>query len=386
MVASKKAKEALAHLLDGFERREDPSDIWAQSTMVRIEPRDLPVPGILLFLLTRIMGCVNLGRDEKTAWHVPLAFNGHRITVANQKFGLRMYVVPAEGSAESAEDIATEVTRRLLKALKIVEREVLVDHAREQLEEGRITLSNQSGRLRVMYHHFRDAAAAAFEAAENPAPPKADDAVDELFAEISEQLHRSQVGAWEAIAAVNAYFSVLEHELVLVSAFTDLDPTGGKLQELIGDRWGRKFQKVFDITGPDAKRVYDRLHRIAEAYRNPYSHGGFEKGDAPLWFHLEGIGAVPARLSDIRTSSHFELFPVQPEGFRTICEELDETDQWLRDGQYGGAFAWIDASLDIAFDPSSRSEYRELVDDPERLREEIHRQSVLAERMMNFDF
>jgi hypothetical protein len=37
---------------------------------------------------------------------------------------------------------------------------------------------------------------------------------------------------------------------------------------------------------------------------------GFERGDAALWFHLDGNGAVPATLSDVRSSSHFELFPV----------------------------------------------------------------------------
>lgn len=114
-MASAKAQEALKHLFDGFERREDHGDTWGESAMVRIEPKDLPVPGLLLFLLTEVMGLVNLGPDEKTAWHVPLAFRGHRVTVASQKFGLRMYVVPADGSSEGAEAIATEVRRRLGK-------------------------------------------------------------------------------------------------------------------------------------------------------------------------------------------------------------------------------------------------------------------------------
>jgi hypothetical protein len=90
------------------------------------------------------------------------------------------------------------------------------------------------------------------------------------------------------------------------------------------------------------------MARIAETYRNPYSHGGFLKQSASLWFHLEGIAAIPAGLSDIRSSPHFELFPVRAERFETICTELDATDKWLRDGIYQAGFEWIDAGTAAA--------------------------------------
>lgn len=277
--------------------------------------------------------------------------------------------------------------QRLGKALRIVEREVLKDYAGEQLDEGRVTIANQSRRLRGMYEHFREAAAAAFAESEAPPkpPPSKENAVEGLFAGVNEKIRQAQVGAWEAIATVNAYFSVVEHELVLVSAFSDFDPTEGRLQELVGDRWGLKFQKLFDLADKDAKRVHDRLHEIAETYRNPYSHGGFEKGSAALWFHLEGIGAVPACLSDIRSSPHFELFPVQPEGFQTICDEFDATDRWLRDGRYSAAFTWVASGNDVAFDPDSRAKYRRVSADRDALHEEIERESMMWERMVNFE-
>jgi hypothetical protein len=381
-----KSEKALRYLLDGFSRREDHGDIWTSSEMVRVEPTDLPVPSLVLFLLTRVMGMVNLGLEEKTEWHVPVNFRGHRVTIASQKFGLRLYVIPTEDSDETVTAIAAEVVGRLRKALRIVEREILAEHAKQQLDDGRLTIANQSGRQRAMYEHFREAATTAFSAADKPVLPEDQEGIDSILSGVREKFHQSQVGAWEAIAAVNAYFSLLEHELVLISAFSDLDPTGGALEILIGDRWAEKFRKLFDLGNADAKRVYDRLHEIAETYRNPYSHGGFDKQGATLWFHLDGIGTVPARLRDIRSSPHFELFPVQPEDFTTICADLDQTASWLRAGQYAAGFEWIDAGLDVAFDEESRRDYRQLTGDSKYRRELIERHQYHAERAANFDW
>lgn len=326
--------------------------------MVRVEPSDLPVPGLVLLALTRVMGLANLGLDEKTAWHVPLTFRGHRVTIAHQKFGLRLYIVPAHGTAEAPEPIGAEIVRRLQQILRIVERHILSDYAASQIREGRLTIANRSGRLRAMYEHFRGMADAAFLARQ--AFPQGGDGAEAIFVEIGEHLHQAEVGAWNSIAAVNAYFSVLEHELVLLTGFSGADPTDGALERFIGDGWGVKFKAMFDLAERDTKRMYDRLHEVAESYRNPYSHGGFDKQWAAFWFHLEGIGAVPARLSDIRTSPHFEAVAVQPHSFDAICKTLDETDAWLRSGRFAPAFEWIDAGLHVAFDPDSRESHRQV--------------------------
>jgi len=383
-----KAKEALGHILDGFQRREDPGDLWVEgSTGIPVDRDEIPVPGIVLLLLTEVMGMVNHGIHEKTAWYVPVGFHGHRVTIALEKFGMRIYVVPAKDSDERPEEIGREVIWRLQKAARIIERNVLSEYADSQIEEGRLTIGNQAGRLRAMYDHFCEATETAFEAASKPPEiGEQGDGVSGLFAGIGERIHQEQVGAWNAIAAVNAYFSLLEHELVLLTAFTDFDPTNGALETFIGDRWSDKFKQLFDLQDSDNKRIYDRLHDIAETYRNPYSHGGFDKQRAALWFHVEGIGAVPARLSDIRTSPHFEIFPVRPEGFAEIQTTLTEIREWLRDGEYWAAFEWIDAGLDVAYDPEMRDDYRKLMADEKFRREFIERSSHEWERRANMDW
>ena len=379
---------ALRRLLEGFTPRDDEGEIWSQESIrIDVERNKLPVPGLVLFLLLGVMGMTDLGRDDKTAWQVPFSFRGHRITMASQKFGLRLYVIPAPGSEETAELIARQVVTRLRKALRIIERNVLADYAKVQLDHGRLTIANRAHLHRGMYGHFRDAAVAAFTAAEHPLGPPAAADITEVFTGIGEQFRQSQVGAWEAIAAVGAYFSLLEHELVLVSAFADVTPEGGALLSFIGDWWSDKFRRLFDMGDAATNRVHQHLHEIAETYRNPYSHGGFLKKGASLWFHLEGIGAIPAGLSDIRSSPHFELFPVRAERFETICAELDSTDKWLRNGIYQAGFEWIDAGLDVAFDADSRREYWAFADAaPEARAAAIAQKSEFADRATNMDF
>jgi len=116
-----------------------------------------------------------------------------------------------------------------------------------------------------------------------------------------------------------------------------------------------------------------------------YSHGVFETGKAAVWFHLEGIAAVPGRLSDIRSSPRFELFPVQPEGFQTICDAFDATDRWLRGGRYAAAFMWMASGNDVVFDPHSRATYCRIAQDENLLHVEIEQASMMWERMANFE-
>lgn len=78
---------------------------------IQVDRGQLPVPSLVLFLLTHVMGMVDLGRDGKTAWQVPFEFRGHRVTIASQKFGLPVYVIPAPGSEETAEAVVGTVHR-----------------------------------------------------------------------------------------------------------------------------------------------------------------------------------------------------------------------------------------------------------------------------------
>ena len=109
----------------------------------------------------------------------------------------------------------------------------------------------------------------------------------------------------DMVAAISAYISLLEHHLVLALAFTDFDPAHDDLTKVIGDRWSEKFARVLGKEG-DAGTYRQRLAEVVERWRNPYSHGGFEKGHgATIYLHTPGVGAVPVGLTRIRNSPLF---------------------------------------------------------------------------------
>ena len=161
-MSSSAADEALQRLTSLFARRDDAGDIWSGANVVAVDRDDLPLPSLVLFVLTRTMGLLNLGMHEKTRWHVPFAFRGHNVTLAFQKFGMRMYINVATSSSEDAQAVADNVVRCLKTIIRIVERTTLSDIADRQLADANVTIANQSGRLRAMYEHFRQQAGEAF--------------------------------------------------------------------------------------------------------------------------------------------------------------------------------------------------------------------------------
>jgi hypothetical protein len=212
---------------------------------------------------------------------------------------------------------------------------------------------------------------------------------DDLFTELMAPLHRSwerqEHGSFAAIAAINAYFSWLEHVLVLALLFTDVDPRDSTLDDHIGDKWGEKFKRVFDVQEPDANRVLAQLHEIAETYRNTFGHGGFDKQGATIGIHIEGIGAVPARLTDVRRSPHFELFPFGPATFRGVTATLDEVDRFLREGPRAIAMRYIEAGLDVPFDGRSRTRIRTAMRNPKGFDEWMERRMTEVGDYLNMD-
>jgi hypothetical protein len=71
--------------------------------------------------------------------------------------------------------------------------------------------------------------------------------------------------------------------------------------------------------GRSAAARLDRLHEVSETYRNTYGHGGFDKEGGSIYFHVPDVGALPARLTDVRDSPHFDVIPVGSLDFEELC-------------------------------------------------------------------
>jgi hypothetical protein len=185
----------------------------------------------------------------------------------------------------------------------------------------------------------------------------------------------------------NAYISLLEHHMVLALPFHGFDPSKHSLEKFIGVRWGDKYGQVFDLTRKDDKHYYDRLVEVVERWRNTHSHGGFEKGHgSTVYLHYEGVGAIPVGLSSATERVGTFFMPAIDEDINHVFELFDEFDAWLSDKRMCFAMDWIDAGLDVRFDPAFRAELVEAMESPERFSSYLEYKEYRAALHMNMDY
>jgi hypothetical protein len=383
VLLSEGARKRLAPVLEKFE----PSEAGSYRARVAVERERIPVPWLQYMALVQVIGCRDLGPTEKTMWQVPFRYNGTNAMLTYEKFGVRLYLDLGEGGGSG--QLAAEIVGKLNAIVKTVERDSLRDLAEQKFDDGEVTLRNQHYRLRRAYDHFRAEAERLLAAseAEDTRELGTIEEGDLLSRGISKKFQRLEVGGFNAIAAINAYFSWLEHVLTLALAFDGTDPAGGTLREHIGNRWGDKFRRVFGTEDSNANRVLGRLHEVAEDFRNTFGHGGFDKLGATVGVQLEGIGAIPARLTDVRRSPHFELYPFAPLSFAEVTAVLDEVDGFLHQhASTKHAMTFIESGLDVPFDPDSRHEYADAMESEDRFARWLAERGEEIERIENMEF
>jgi hypothetical protein len=116
----------------------------------------------------------------------------------------------------------------------------------------------------------------------------------------------------------------------------------------------RPFRDDNISTSKAASRYLDRLTAVVERWRNPYSHGGFEKGHgATIYLHAPGVGAIPVGLTAVRDSPLFSLIPVTDTDVVQVFELFDEVDTWVQ-SVLPDAMRWIRSGLNVRFDEDFR--------------------------------
>jgi len=353
---------------------------WGGGFRARVPSGRLLAPGLVAWLLRDFIGGANLGRGEKIAWEIRFEFRGRRCALAFQKFGLWLYLDPDGLDDGGAGAVVEEILAGIERAVRVAEQEVFRPYAEAQVRGGNVTISNQYHRLRGMYEHFRAVA-------EHPATPSAPPADEgSLTAGWNQMVHEKSLRFFNAVAMVNAYFSLLEHTLVLVWPFVNYTPGTDDLENFVGKRWSDKLKTVFDVTVPGtAKTLYDRLRDVAEEYRNTYSHGGFDKERGAFLIHFPR-GAVPARLSDIRDRAQFEFFPVTEPKLSDITALFDEVDEWLSAGPAEFGMQYVTSGYDVPFNGEHIATARSAMDSQEDFDEYLARLGYEIDQMTNMDW
>ncbi len=299
--------------------------------------------------------CLAYGPGEKVLWWVNFTYKGEWCELALQKFGLRIYL-RTDRTEEDAQATQVQIAKQLRSSMRTVER-VVQEAAPGLLGKGSATVKNQHTSLLRAYEYFRERAENPehIEDERNEYEPEPGGLLMKGWSFKSGKVQMDLNSFHDMIAAISAYVSLLEHDLVLALAFCGFDPAVDNLTDVIGSRWGEKWDRVIGKEG-DAGRYWQRLFDVVERWRNPYSHGGFEKGhSATIWLHTPGVNAaLPVGLTRVRESP---LFSFSPGGESTIAEVFalfDEIDEWIGE-QLPEATAWMRSGLDVRYDGDFRS-------------------------------
>jgi hypothetical protein len=285
-------------------------------------PKGFPLPGLLLFGLTQLLDLSDDGPGEKVRWTVRFALRGATFGFELRKFGLRMLCEPA--------NLDTPITKEVLgkaRALtNIVEQYLSESYILAQIKAGNVTMANLYSRLDERYRFLREQAEVAY--ARPPPPPETGES--EFTTWYHQDLGRpDREGGALATAAVDAYFSRIDHLFCLAAAFRSGPLPCASIVEFLGSNWPSKARAILNLQLPAAKTFYDKLVNVREEWRNPLAHGGFLSGGGSLYFHLPNVCALPARLR--RTPNGVKLgFILEGTSFSDIVHLFDSFDAFLK--------------------------------------------------------
>lgn len=347
-----------------------------------LPPTFVPEPPVLYHLLHHTLGFANLGRFEKTAWECTFTFRDVLCSIANRKMGMRLYVDRRPfGGRPEAHALARELRAALKRALGIFERAFLRRFAVEQLRAGNVTFLNQAWRLREMHEYHREGARAAYQGKGR---------ISKQHPEGGSRLFPGETeGFYNTVAMVAAYFSWLEHVMVLAHPFTRGSLTANTdIADFMRLGWRDKFRSLFDLR-TDAKAVaaYKVLLRLSDAYRNPWVHGALDTQQGAVAFHLPGSGAVSMALGGRELTPSFFLLPFDQRGFTEVSRALQQVDRFLRTHYRTRLpMRWIESGLDVAFDAGSREQYALALQSPALFDDLMQYSNALWEQHVNMDW
>ncbi|MFF4437961.1 hypothetical protein [Streptomyces sp. NPDC001621] len=346
----------------------------------------MPVPLSVSLALKVLLHCHDLGRTEKLAWEYPFTYQGVECSISHEKFGVRLYIERTEAGKGIEPN---KLMSKISAAARMMEKNLLSMMGKQALLSGDVTVPNLYYKLRGMYEYFRSVAQDAY-AGNGELARKAE--VNDVGTLIAGPLNRGlairKEGLYATIAMVTSYFSLLEHILVLSIPSTDFDPSVEEVPSFIGltlfDKYDRTFEKG---QNKDAQRLREKLKLVAETWRNPYSHGGFDKLHKAIGFHVEGLGVLPIGLSSITSAPEFHLFPEKDQGFDELCRTFDEIDDFLTNGPLWASIQWVTAGLDVPLDKESLERFRCAAErGTEEMSSLITRTSYLVEQAMNMEW
>jgi hypothetical protein len=359
-------KKRLQKLTKGLTHPASGGYVEFSASTYRPSPADFPVPELLLFAL-RLLGFPSSGPEDKCRWTVYFDFLGKRASVSLRKFGFSISHDP-----ELATTHLSRLEGQLHKAAQTVEA-LIEPLAKQEVQAGNFVIANRYSEFDRRYRYFRGLAQSSYKrarqkprAASKPRASKVTtESLDSLSSMLTSDINRVRkhqvAGFFNATAMVDAFFSRLEHQAILLIAFLPSDSTESVFARM-SKKWDEKLKAVLDAERDKTfKKIYADLLSLKERVRNPFSHGGVENDMGWMQIHIPGIGNVPANFSAIKHSVRFANLPVDEPLFESVCDLFDKLDGYMSVGPVKRAQRLIDAGVDPACDPGSRLDYAKAI-------------------------
>jgi hypothetical protein len=324
---------------------------------------DFPVPDLVHFMMRHVVKWKMSGPEEKVRWTAYGSVDGSPVFLQMRKFGFTIGVEKGSGLSPQ------RVVGQLKAGLKEVEK-FLEPYAKHQVETGNVTIANRFYEFEDRYRFFRDLADKAYRRANTSRRKKTIAStgkptggfMSDIVAEVNRSTEANREGFYYSTAMIDAYFSALEHRLVLLRAFTGTAFANSAVLSLLAARWDEKLKLV--VPAIEAKRmapILGKMRDIKERIRNPFAHGGNENDRGSLFFHLPQIGAIPANFSGFGRSVRFTVVPIESHSHVEICRTFDQLDALLENGPLDRPHRMIRASIDPSFDARVIKEYADAI-------------------------
>jgi hypothetical protein len=193
----------------------DHSERKGPSYRLELDRKTAPVPRLLKYALS-LIGLQAHGPGEKVEWWVDFTYRGQSCELAHQKFGLRLYLQTEAPTAEAKKTL-TQISKQLKSSMRTVEK-LILKAAPDLLSHGDATVVNQHESLRRAYAYFRERAVNPTfieDKYEEHGPTEGGIARVSTFT--SGRILMKMNAFHDLVAAITAYLSLLEHDLVLAS-------------------------------------------------------------------------------------------------------------------------------------------------------------------------
>jgi hypothetical protein len=232
-----KTAASLAHILKDFGPPTETDDGF---TGVKVN-NEIPVVELVRPILEHC-GFRMRSHSDKTAWTADGTFRGIDIDIAATLYGPRVRVTSSFNGDVQA--LVIDAAETLAKATVLVERTVIGRHVRDRADAGHVVLLNVSKRLYGGYDLFRWHGRALLDGHGDP------EVRESALASALTAAGAGSPGPWfipanigfYVTAMTTAWFSWLEHVLVLSMPFTNWDPSVITVQQAIALKWTDKME------------------------------------------------------------------------------------------------------------------------------------------------